>query len=106
MQEVEDYQKLIKLLASHDVLWLPAILLVVLWECPSVCKITPWVQAAISSNCTPLGKFSNQEIDLALVSLQLGGYWLLYTLQEAFGLPSLCTVMQKHVCLTIIASML
>jgi hypothetical protein len=103
---VEDYEKLIELLANYDVARLPAILAVCLKQRSRTCKITERIQAAIDGEYRPSGQYSQKELDLALVSLRLGGYRLLYTLSHVYGLPSLRTLMRKHVSLHLTASVL
>jgi hypothetical protein len=85
---------------------LPVLLKTVLRKSTAPCKITERLTSAIEGVYKPNGQYTEREMDLALVSLRLGGYRLLYTLSHAFGLPSLQTIMRKHMSLQIMASVL
>jgi hypothetical protein len=105
-QQIHDHNALLELLTEHEISRLPTLLSGILKKGSHPCKVTERLTAAIEGEYRPKGKFTEREMDLALVTLRLGGYRLLYTMSHAFGLPSLRTLMRKHVSLHIMVSLL
>jgi hypothetical protein len=85
---------------------LPHIMQVSMRQHVSTCKLSQRIMKAIEGTYRPSGQWSGWELDIALLSLRLGGYRPLYALSRVFGLPSLRTLMRNHIRMEIEACLL
>ncbi|KAF9791964.1 hypothetical protein BJ322DRAFT_984195, partial [Thelephora terrestris] len=91
-RNVNDCQRLIKILASNDVKRLKCVLGVALKCGCSVSAIIIRVEQAINGLYTARGNYSERELDVAFLAKSLGGPKLLYALCRSHGLPAYRTI--------------
>lgn len=89
---MNDYQRLLKMLASNDVKRLKCVLGVALRRGCSVSAIIIRVEQAINGLYTARGNYSERELDVAFLAKSLGGPKLLYALCHSHGLPAYRTI--------------
>ena len=89
---MNDYQRLLKILASSDVKRLKCVLGVALKRGCSVSTIIIRVEQAINGLYTARGNYSERELDIAFLVKSLGGPKLLYALCRSHGLPAYRTI--------------
>ncbi|KAI0374930.1 hypothetical protein BV20DRAFT_986923 [Pilatotrama ljubarskyi] len=91
-RRITDNQRLVMLLASHDVHRLRRLLTVALRKGASPRTLISRIEQSIEGLYTPRGGFSSRELDVAFLAKALGGPQLLYALAHSHGLPSATTV--------------
>ena len=91
-RNANDYQRLLKILASNDVKRLKCVLGVALKRGCSVSAIIIRVEQAINGFYTARGNYSERELDIAFLAKSLGGPKLLYALCHSHGLPAYRTI--------------
>lgn len=91
-RNLNDYQRLLKILASNDVKRLKCVLGVALKRGCSVSAIIMRVEQAVNGLYTARGNYSERELDIAFLAKSLGGPKLLYALCRSHGLPAYRTI--------------
>ncbi|KIY61420.1 hypothetical protein CYLTODRAFT_495267 [Cylindrobasidium torrendii FP15055 ss-10] len=95
-QVVEDYHRLLILMANHEITGIRRLLNMALERGASVQTIIQLIIAAIDKVYAPRGNYSTREMDIAFLVKALGGPKLLYVLQKSYGFPSLTTVRRAY----------
>ncbi|KAF9784546.1 hypothetical protein BJ322DRAFT_1195332 [Thelephora terrestris] len=91
-RNVNDHQRLLKILALNDVKRLKCVLGVALKRGCSVAAIIIRVEQAIDGLYNARGNYSERELDIAFLAKSLGGPKLLYALCRSHGLPAYRTI--------------
>jgi hypothetical protein len=95
-KQLELYKDMLELLSEHNVSRLPQILAAARKQRMGVCRTTKLLKHAIDGSYRS-NTYSSRELDLGLLALRMGGYRLVHALCKEYGLPSLRTVVRKHV---------
>jgi hypothetical protein len=96
-QRVLEHERLLVLLSNHHFPRLPAIITQSRREGFSVKALTDRLEVALEGHYHSQSRYSQRELDFALLSYRFGGHRQAYALQQEYGLPALRTVMRKHV---------
>ena len=96
-RNVNDYQRLLKILASNDVKRLKCVLGVALKCGCSVSAIIIRIEQAVNGLYAAWGNYSERELDIAFLAKSLGGPKLLYALCHSHGLPAYRTISNHRV---------
>ena len=95
MRKVDDYRRLVLLLAQNKIAGVSRILSVALRKGSNVISICARLQAAINGTYSPVSGWTQHDFDVAFLVKALGGPRLLYVLQKEEGYPSLSTL-RRH----------
>ncbi|OSD00270.1 hypothetical protein PYCCODRAFT_1479355 [Trametes coccinea BRFM310] len=96
-RRINDHQRIVMLLANHDVKRLRRLLSVALRKGAGASTLITQIQRSIAGLYTPRGGYEHsRELDVAFLAKALGGPRLLYALTHAYGLPSAATL-NRHV---------
>ncbi|XP_006455832.1 hypothetical protein AGABI2DRAFT_121753 [Agaricus bisporus var. bisporus H97] len=90
--KMQEYKRIMMLIASNDVPRLNKLLSVSLRHGNSATAIAAQIQRAIDGLYSPRGGFTQRELDVAFLCQAIGGRRLLYALGKSHGLPSEASV--------------
>lgn len=96
IRKVDNFKKIMMLIASKEVVGLWQLLKTALKHGASAAEIVEVLEKSIAGLYSPWGGFSDCDIDIAFLVKAIGGPQLLYTLQKSHGL-ALCSTVQRHV---------
>lgn len=89
---IQDYKRIMMLIASNDIPRLNQIISITLRHGSSATAIAAQIQRAIDGLYSPRGGFTQRDLDVAFLCQAIGGRRLLYSLSQSHGLPSETTV--------------
>ncbi|KAH9922494.1 uncharacterized protein B0H18DRAFT_1212572 [Fomitopsis serialis] len=94
--KINDHQRLVTLLANHDVKRLHHLLSVALRKGASPKALIAQIERAITGLYSDRAHFEERDIDIAFLVKALGGPRLLYALSKSHGLASVSTTNRKQ----------
>ena len=94
---MNDYQRILRFLATNDIPSLRRLLLVALNRGASPRAVLIQLQQSFLGFYSPKGGFSERDLEISYLVKSLGGPRLLYALHKSHGLASVSTVGRHHV---------